>query len=63
LKAGTGMRMMAIMWEVRLKMKKMPFLLLKAVLTGLMQGNKKAGGPARSVLDPARVVLDPARVV
>ena len=44
-------------------MKKMPFLLLKAALAGLMQGNKKAGGPAESVLDPAKVVLDPAKVV
>ena len=41
-------------------MKKMPFLLLKAALAGPMQGNKKAGGPARSVLGPAKVVLDPA---
>ena len=41
----------------------MPFSLPKAVLAGLMQGNKKAGGPAGSVLDPAKVVLDPARGV
>jgi hypothetical protein len=44
-------------------MKKMPFLLLKVVLAGLMQGNKKAGDPVGSVLDPAKVVLDPARGV
>jgi hypothetical protein len=33
------MKMMATMWEVRLKMKKMPFLLRKAALAGLMQNN------------------------
>ena len=34
-------------------MKKMPFLLPKEALAGLMQGNKKAGGPARK-----RIVLE-----